>query len=196
MSKFNIGDRVVIADPAYLVVAGDAKGYVSPDFYGQPGIVIRVAEEGTADRRIGTSYEVEAVRDNFTQTISQHYLTAAPPEPVKPVLADGVYLTALGDTVLVLSGKAVEILETGDGCPREDHNFRLGESDILSAATRLVAATTQATVPNGVYTDSDGDVVHVKDGKVRYLTSGTVYHADDFEVYGPYIPLVQEDSTK
>lgn len=198
MSKFNIGDRVVIADPAYIVLEGNAEGYVSPALYGKSGVVRRVKEEDTGSF-IGTAYEVEAVRDGFTQTISQRYLTAAPPEPVKPVLADGVYRTRLDDTVLVLNGKAVEILESSDDCPREDHAFWLNEHDALDGATRLVAADAGATaVPDGVYTDSDGDVVHVKDNEVRYLhgSYAAIYNAEDIKSYGPYIPLVQEGSTK
>lgn len=198
MSKFNVGDRVVISDPAYLVSAANAKAYVSPDAYGKPATVTRVNEEDEGTL-VGQAYVVRIDGGTLSQTISQRYLTAA---PAAPALPDGVYRETGGDIVLVRDGKAVEILETNDGCPRDnvDHLSSLSQDNYLSGAVRLVAADRTATssVPDGVYTDSEGDVVHVKDNKVRYFNArnNPTYYEDDLTVYGPYIPLVEEDSTK
>lgn len=181
--------------------------------------IIRV-ENGKAEV-IGTSHDGQPYI-NMRQAFKIADLPARSPRdsfsfggvPVpapKPTLPNGIYRERGGDTVIVLDGKAVEIVATGDGCPlsNEDHMDLLSDDDFLDGAVRLVAPEPEdvkPTVPdNGVYADTDGDIVQVKDGRIRYL-SGYVEFGDDpsdfqdgasdFAIYGPYVSLVEEDATK
>lgn len=204
MSKFNIGDKVTIANPAYIVTANDPKGYVSAEAFGKTAEVIKVIPEGTRDDIIGTAYQVQ-VTPGLAQTISQHYLTEVVEEPETPTLADGVYKEtgAYPDTVLVRDGKVVEVLIATDGCVDEisiaDHLswFQAGDHR-LEDLVRLVAPGEPKPEPllDGIYVDSEGDIVQIKDGKARDLQSprGTVYSIAYYEepIYHPYRPVVLE----
>jgi hypothetical protein len=204
VSKFNIGDRVTIASPAYLIQTNDPKGYVDSDFYGKTGVVTRVEEEDDTSTRVGTAYEVKADSKGYSQTISQRYLTLAP--VVKETLVDGVYRDdSSRDTVLVKDNKVIEVLIAGDGCTTpsglNDHLSWLQGENLATRLTRLVAPTTYAPdVPaDGIYIDSAGDTVLVKDGKGRDVATGTyVYDSNNYSdsyrnlEYHPYMPLVLE----
>lgn len=205
MSKFNIGDRVVIADPAYLVETIDLQGYVDPEFYGKTGVVNRVEEEDDTLSVIGTAYGVQADGKGYSQTISQRYLSAAPePEPTPEPVADGVYREKddeYADTVLVKDGKVVEVLIAGDGCEGPEYiadHLRVFQSASFSfdKVVRLVAPKVEKpVVADGIYVDNSGDIVQIKDGKHRDLQSGvTVFTSAGYEdpAYGPYTPVVTE----
>lgn len=206
MSKFSIGDRVVIADPAYLIEAIDPEGYVDPEFYGKTGVVKRVEEEDDTRSYVGTAYSVQADSKGYSQTISQRYLSAAPePEPAPEPVADGVYREKddeYADTVLVKDGKVVEVLIAGDGCEGPEYiadHLRVFQSASFSfdKVVRLVAPETEKpTLVDGIYVDNSGDIVQIKNGQHRDLQSafGTVFTIEDLEdpIYGPYTPVVTE----
>lgn len=204
MSKFNIGDRVTIASPAYIIEERDPKGYVDPDFYGKTGVVTVVKEEDDSSDRVGTAYEVLADAEGYSQTISQRYLTLTP--VVKETLVDGVYRDSRSDdTVLVKDNKVIEVLIAGDGCVTseglDDHLSWFQNGGPVGRLTRLVAPPTTATdtPADGIYIDSAGDTVHVKDGKGRDVATGTYVYINNNTwstystlEYHPYIPLVLE----
>lgn len=202
MPKFNIGDKVVISDPAYLVTETDAHGFVSSAFFGKTATVRAVKDED-ANSLIGTAYDVMA--DGLGQTISQRYLTAAP-EPDEPTIPDGVYVTNYpdaGDTVIVKDGKAIEVLETSDGCDPKGHSGFLNDTFYLTGAVRLVAPeiVEPEPLPDGIYADSYGDLVHIKDGKARNLVDdggrGYLYSYDTYGTgEGPFTPAIKEDTAK
>jgi hypothetical protein len=181
--------------------------------------IIRV-ENGKAEV-IGTSHD-EQPYINMRQTwkiadlpkkpLNTSFSFGGVPVPApEPTLPDGIYRERNGDTVLVRDGKAVEILATNDSCPVTEgaHVSCLEEEDFLKDAVRLVAPTPEEIKPvvpaDGVYADTDGDIVQIKNGSIRYLSEFVDYGeepgtfqdgASDFTMFSPYVPLVEEGSSK
>jgi hypothetical protein len=177
------------------------------------GDIIRV-ENGKAEI-VGTGHDgvpyIDMSRAYWLADLPRTASTPVAPVPFpKPTLPNGIYRERDGDTIIVLDGKAVEIVATGDGCSldNETHTDLLGEDDFLDGAVRLIAPKPEDVEPpmpaDGVYADKDGDIVQVKDGRIRYLSDYVAYGSasnffdgtEDFHTYGPYVPLVEEDATK
>lgn len=132
---------------------------------------------------------------------------SAPVPAPEPTLPDGIYREdgSVPDTFFIQDGKAVEVLATTDGCATEQSGHQAALADLdLKSLTRLVAPTPEEvkpTVPvSGVYADKDGDIVQFKGNQMRYIYPngpGGWFDADeDVREFGPYVPLVEEDSSK
>lgn len=203
MTKYNIGDRVLVANPAYLVMAGDAEGFVSTGMFGAVGKILRVLDEDSGSL-VGQAYSVQAEGSDLQQTISQRYLSPAS-EPAKPTtifddLEDGIYEVDGLDTFIVRRGEATFArckygLNGEDEVSGFDHNSTRVNGNVV----RLVAPETKPAPDypeDGAYVDTDGDLLVIADRKATWVNdfgrNGEEIHPDNLVDYGPLTPLVPE----
>lgn len=198
MTKYNIGDRVLVADPAYLVFAEDAAGYVSSEMFGKTGTITEVPQEDS-DGLVGQAYAVEA-DSGLWQTISQRYLSPAP-EPVKPTtifddLEDGIYEVDDTDTFIVRGGEA-----TFARCryALSDDWYSHDPAQATGRVVRLVQPEIEPSPDypeDGAYVDTDNDLLVIADRKATWVVNfgKNGQELDHYELasYGPFIPLVPE----